>query len=362
MAAGPEGLFEPDDEPPGPEGKSRIGGRVLLADGSPCSDARVGTYALGLSAVTDAEGRFLLEGVPSRRLVDLHVTCSESARLPPFRVTGVRPGTENVELRFEATVTIEGTVVDPYGAPVTDGFVCVVRADGGLPLTEGSNSTFFYLGSDGRFTVTGIAAVPHRIWARSSARIGAERRVDAPAREVRLVLAPPRIVTGRLTGAGSLGDFELVALAPDGPDPGNVRVTGQARSEADGSFRLELRVDGPYEIHATRSNEDRVGRVAGVPSGATSVVVPLETGLSIEGELEMEGGRSLPDDVWISASAHGSGEVQPAEVQAGGRFRVHGLLPGRYRVQAGSLSRPGVKTTAIVPAGATGVRLELPAK
>lgn len=349
----------PDRLPPA--SVSSIAGRVLLADGAPCTDATVGTYGSGLSAVTGADGGFRIEGVPARELVDLYVTCFGRVRGPPQRLDGVKPGTDTLEIRLAPSATIEGVVVEADGTPATEGFVHVSRADG-TSIVEDFGGGTFAIRPGGRFTASGLPPGLHVVSARSWYVEVPGFAVDAPARDVRIVLPRRHLVSGRLIGTGDLGGFHLVAHVPPEPGTAGERTAGRATSDADGSFRIQLRYDGPYEVVVMKSGDDRHARTTDVSQGTATLALPLVAGLAIEGTVAVEGGTALPGDLWITASGAESHRSAPA-VRPGpqGRWRVSGLFPGVYRVEVASYGSVGAQTSQDgIAAGATEVRLILP--
>ena len=69
--------------------------------------------------LTGPDGSFVLEDVGTEA-VDVLAWAPENDRLDPVRTDGVRPGTEDVELRLPALRTVTGRVVDADGRPVVD--------------------------------------------------------------------------------------------------------------------------------------------------------------------------------------------------------------------------------------------------
>jgi hypothetical protein len=112
-----------------------------------------------------AGGWFRLEGRPGT-VVDLLVMSwsPTGGAQRNMTVKAVRAGTEDLVIRFEAGVTIEGIVVDAQGQPATQGWVMAspTAAEAG-----GAGGSHGMIGSDGRFTIEGLRAGLHRLTAQT---------------------------------------------------------------------------------------------------------------------------------------------------------------------------------------------------
>jgi len=182
---------------------------------------------------------------------------------------------------------------------------------------------------------------------------------------VRIVL-PVRVkLSGRVLGSGDRSGFRVTAYAsPPGvpADPRKAQRVGGGRTDAEGAFTMDVTGEGPFELIATKSDDDRWGRVADVRPGAANVTLTLEVGLTIDGSVEAPGGGPLPDGTWVIASSTDGRFAQRAVAAADGAWRVRGLPPGTYRLQCGLARTGGSGQGVEVSAGTSGHRLKLSEK
>lgn len=317
----------------------RIAGRVLRADGEPAADASVAVDTLHVGAVrrtyTDELGAFELAGVPPGP-----VTLRVNAPGHLERTAGleVRDGEAvgPLEIRLEAGVTVVGRVLSPRGEPVP-GVGVVLRSDSpGFPPDASTDDR-------GAFELHGVTP--------GTARVVVEHELgDA---DVDIVVRPggdPLVVElddrGRIEGRVATTDGEPVADAwvslvaaerPPVPAWGNEDspYTRHASTDSEGRFRFRRLRQGRYQVHASAAGlyspgpstlelggpieglelvlapgEEVAGRLLGVPADQLATVRIVVTG---EGGARYQ--RGVPLDPW-------------------GRFRLEGLAPGRWTVQA----------------------------
>ncbi len=150
-----------------------IAGRALFEDGSPVAGARVEAggpmhhrvgdlqgmrLASHRSATTDAEGRFVVQGLPPGEPVD--VRASHAGALAPEPLAGLDasdPASADLRLVFERGRTLAGRVVDAGGRPVEGLLVTAASmiASGSLPSGPSSRGAATS-GEDGRFRIGGL--------------------------------------------------------------------------------------------------------------------------------------------------------------------------------------------------------------
>jgi hypothetical protein len=172
----------------------------------------------------------------------------------------------------------------------------------------------------------------------------------------------------------------LVQATPESPGRGGGSDrTRSATTEADGRFRI----DGLGRETVGISVQPRRSRggdapwpylpfyQAGVAAGTRDLVIRLEEGVRIEGEVFGPDGSPVRDaSVWV-APVQPTGD-RPAPRQSGGggsanaqlsggsnRFSIGPLAPGRYVVTANGQGRLGKSEPVEVTAPTTGVRLVL---
>jgi len=322
-----------------------ISGVVREGEGQrPVSGARV-EIASGLSlpaewqqeatrneVVTDAQGRFRLEGIGrgAARLVARAAGYARAER------ANVRAGA-SVELFLFAGPMISGTVRDEAGRPVKG---AVVRAEGDqvwtAPPPERSDAR-------GEFQVCGTPPGEYSVVAREGSRAPGFATVvvdpDGPANAV-ITLADGGFATGRiLDGAGTpLAGRARVETVEGHGIPAFAADQLSADARADGIFTL-----GPLPLGTLGVSVSAAGHVArrveaGISASGRSVDLGdlvLETGLAIRGRVRDRQGNAVG-----GASVHAErampGEASESDTTAGedGRFTVAGLRPGRYSVSA----------------------------
>lgn len=338
----------------GDGGRPVAGARVGVESDVPSLEVG-GADATRDEAVTDAEGRFRLEGI-GRGAVRL------SARAPGYARaarSGVRAGS-SVELFLFPGATLSGSVRDEAGRPVR-GALVQAQGDAGweAPAPERTDE-------GGRFVVAGVAPGEYTLVAREGGRApGIAVVVVEPLGEASasLVLSDGGFVTGRivdaegrpLAGRARVEEYEGKALPPFASD---MLV---AAAGADGAFALGPLPLGSLSIaisaprHASRRVE------ADVPSRGRAIDlgdVALDPGLAIRGRVRDREGRGV-EAAAVRATAQGPGAAEQGETESGaaGRFEIGGLLPGRYEVTA---SATGYATgRAVAEAGGEGVDVVL---
>ncbi len=338
-----------------------ITGVVREGDGNrPIAGARVAVES-GLStpegwsaeatrneAVTDAEGRFRLEGI-GRAPVRL------SARARGFgraERSGVRAGA-SVELFLFPGATLAGAVRDDGGRPVKG---ATVRAVGdtswNAPPTERTDER-------GEFELAVFPPGEYTVVAREGGRApGIASVVVEPEGEatVSLTVSDGGYATGRIVDAAGrplAGRVRLEVFDDRGlPDFASDGVAAEAK--ADGTFALGPLPLGALGIgvsaprHASRRVEAQVnarGRTVDVGD------ITLDPGLAIRGRVRDREGGAIADAT-VRALRQEPGEAGEAEATSGpdGRFDLGGLRPGRHQVSA---SAPG-HATAFATAEAGG--------
>ncbi|MEW5739094.1 MAG: carboxypeptidase-like regulatory domain-containing protein [Myxococcota bacterium] len=272
-----------------------IEGRVLEADGRPTEGAQLVSGGPG-SVRTDAQGRFLLRGVPPGP-VNVLVVSPDGERTFSAEVTAPARG---VELRFEQLVRISGQVVDESGSPVPE--FRIERKDVSHPqgrfevaLPTGSA----YLFADGFFPRS----------------IKIEREGDLGALTMR------RLPT--LTG-------EVVA---DGrPVPGAqvtvVETLEETTTDAEGRFTLSLGTeltDSDDEVHLIASRGSNSARVAARPG--LPVRITLARGTRVSGRVV--DGTGAPVRTQVELSLQDEVRALSVSTDALGRFEVT-LPPGSW--------------------------------
>ncbi len=127
--------------------------------------------------------------------------------------------------------------------------------------------------------------------------------------------------------------------------PGEVFVDKSIRFDVEVETRAGLReIAGKVSPQATEQLWGRVDlAVDGNP--LTNIVLPLQRGLDVSGAIDFDGTPPQPPELArmrvqltpAAAAEAESGSTPPAAAYAAGRFTVHGVPPGRYRISASGL-------------------------
>jgi protocatechuate 3,4-dioxygenase beta subunit len=305
---------------------------------------------------TDAEGRYVLEGVaaePNRTFL-----CFAGGYVAAERESD---GSGRLDFALERGLAAEGQVVDPDGRPVPDATVILHRVTeaGGLVFRGRDRSERTRTDRDGRFrfedvvpgTVAFVAGAP-------GFAPGETAHLDTAALgDVLVRLAPGMTMEVTVRDADGLG-VEGASVNTGPPAGMRDRLAGRERAaprtDGEGRARIADLTPGDYDVSVVHA---RRGRVHARVSGKAGEVVPVALafgGLEIAGRVVSARGDPAAG-AWVSAFGPNHGEL--AEVDALGRFRVPGLPPGSYRLQARAAG--GASAVTEVPAGAQGVELAL---
>ena len=233
-----------------------------------------------------------------------------------------RPGVD-MQLRLVPTATIEGHVqgvdgVIPQGTQIT----LLPIDQSGMPPIPGTSSNSARAQQDGKFTFRDVPPGQYRVMARANIRA-----VDPAAQAVAAANAQ---AAGR-GGAGGRGGFPGGAGGRGGP--------GQIAQVLWGSADISV------------TGED-----------VNNVNVSLQPGMTLSGRVSFEGQSALPPTdltrVRVNISARGVqpgldlGGLPPAEVDASGTFKIKGVPPGRYSINANA--QAGQVPGAAPPTGGRG--------
>jgi len=287
--------------------------------------------ALRRAVVTDAQGRFRLEGIgPGRLRVTARATGYAAADRP-----NVRPG-EAVELFLFPGAGLMGFVRDEAGRPVKDAEVRL-EPNGYAPPVPPEKTD-----ASGGFAFAGATAGEYTVVAKEGARAPALAVVTidpGASPSVTLTLTAGSYVVGRVVdGAGRALSARVRLDAFDGRRvPVAVSDRVAAATRPDGGFAL-----GPVPPGTLGLRVSAVGHVDGsaeaaVPASGRTVDVgdvTLDDGLAIRGHVR-DAARNPIAGATVGATVQGGEDGPPeAETDAKGAFVVAGLKAGRYDLRA----------------------------
>lgn len=319
---------------------ARLAGLVLEPDGSPAGDASVsiadreeggvGAWMSfgGRAARTDAEGRFVLEGLD---MGDQSVRASHADYPSLTRDVEIGEGSNSITLTFDAGLSVSGRVVDRGGAPVA-GANAYLR-----PAGSGWRAGRAETGPDGSFVIEGMKPGEYEASASASGYSSPEetQRVtlvegQAPA-PLELVLSESAVIRGRVIGLESrdYADVRVSAASSEG------RWGSSSGVDFEGAFLLEGVGPGTWTVQGRMSEGGRVANAeVTLSEGALEASVDLDfgAGLTLKGRILRAG--APVDGARVFASREGAPEGASAMTNSEGRYALSGLSPGEYLVTA----------------------------
>lgn len=318
------------------ERRLRVSGRVEDRDGEPVPRAAVkvvvkkadGTRATGTA--TDAEGGFVMRNLPPGEAW-VHASASGLGSGETRFSLEPERDVDDVVLVLEPSERILGRVVDEVGDPLPGAEVTCQRRMGGSVRFSGSLHGGLPIVTDaaGIFECDGLGAGSYEIAAsaRSYARSTVEAELPGQAGEIVLRLEPARVISGVVADADGTPREAVEVRLRDSID--TTDAAGRFRIESGGSEdRPRVRLEAPGGLELVRRLEE------GAESDDLHVVFPRGWAV-IDGRVLGLGEHALAE-LRIDAVSFGARGVfrLGALPDAGGRFRLSGLFPGRWTVSA----------------------------
>lgn len=328
---------------------AEIRGRVTDADGRPlaAAEVRVGEDSGMPSAFmgmmlrrqrprgrSGANGLFTVGDLKNGEKVNLLVS---RAGLVDATVAGVlAPTVEPVEVVMKPASWVLGKVVDEDGRAVEDAQVRV-DAEGRRGIGQRGRSR-----SDGTFVIEDVA--PGRVSVAAEAPgfqpyslSGLEVPDGADLEGVTLTLALGAVIEGTVFAPDGrpVIDASVRAVEPGTSNPfsmGGLNVT-----DGDGRFWIDGLPLGRRTVIAEHDVYQRVARDVEVEKGVNRIDLVFEGGVDVSGRvIGPDGGPVAGARVTLAGSGRFAflGATQEATSQADGGFRVVGVQPGQYVLQA----------------------------
>jgi hypothetical protein len=284
------------------------------------------------------DGHYRIEGLwPVRHTV----SASAPGHVPAFHARGDRPSAfDRVDLTpgGEALgvdivlrgggVEIRGVVQDLSGGAVEG---AIVSAGG---LFQGTGMAFTTSGPDGEFSLWVAPGTP-QVFARAEGYAPGSDRGAAPGHAFELYLTPEAVLVGKVVRAGDGSPVEGARVTAHRGDAmfggGNTAIT-----DASGQFRISQLSPGAYKPGVEGDDVFGMGAeqvVLGLGETSAPIVIEAHAATTVEGAVVVSpgGGSCRRGEVTLRPAA---GEREPrGEIEADGRVRVRGVLPGTYAVK-----------------------------
>jgi hypothetical protein len=323
---------------------SELSGRVLDDEGRPLQGARVlllpsaalpWEAALAMSgssqsrarpreAATDDAGGFSFPDLTAGSRVRLRAekdgyVAAESRSLDV-------PADEPVEMVLAAPVTVSGWVVDGDGQGVRHALVTVEQATAAVSGWSSPNGDFEIHGVEpGRLAVT-ASAPGYRDGRIADLEVEAGAGLDG----VEIVLQAGATLTGRVVHAdGTAAAGATVEAIGQGDEP--VAFT---RADDAGRFELAGLRRGPHRLLAAAGDGRRARRDVEVGSAASQVVLTLEAGFPVRGQVLRADGSPLPAAEVVLTQRSATGGSVETRTDPLGRFAWSSIPDGVYALQA----------------------------
>ncbi len=300
-----------------------LSGRIATTAGQPVSGARIS--AQDAADVSDDEGAYTVQGVPlGRTEVQVFHPSYKLFR----RVIEIQPGTNPLDVTFEAGLEVSGRVRDGRGAPVAGAQVVLLRQarrDWGAYRERTDD--------DGSFRFAAVARGHYRLTAGGESYAATEWKQpvvveDEPLEGLEVVLERGGTVTGRILGLDA-EQLARVAVAAEGDDGESF----PAMVDADGRYEIRHLPPGDYLVRAAlESGQRQVQARVALPPGDAEAVRDLQfvSRLTLSGQVLYQ--EEPLSEARISIRGSRLAMERSVETDYQGGFRFEDLEPDTYRL------------------------------
>jgi protocatechuate 3,4-dioxygenase beta subunit len=347
-----------------------VSGSVTDPSGKPIAGARVtaqptaGGRVRASRTFTEADGRWRFDVLVPGVYAFTATADGFGPGLAESRPVAAGTGLADVRIVLTRDAVLAGKVVDEQGAPVRGAEVRFVVEGGGASF-DGMDER--RTDAQGRFEITGLARRAAMVTAALEERASRLEKVDLVAtperRDLVLVLRDASIEGVVVDSAGKPVAGAVIDSMPDHEgvadqawqDLLSLESTEEARSDAQGRFRLAPLVDGRHRLAAKWPDEHDIylrdhDVVAAV--GAKDVRLVLDPNGDVHGRVVTSAGKPV-GRAWV-AIADGEGTLAFATPEAfdGGFFRLSQIPAGTYVVSiSGNDFTRRLVADVVVPAG-----------
>lgn len=288
-------------------------------------------------ALTGRDGRFALDDLPRGVTYDLLV---EADGYLGAEMRGVRPsGRGSVLIRLEPAGVLRGRVVDEASEAVS-GAVVALNRPGGRPDNPGERPVGEPLrrsvqtDADGRFE---LETVPQ---GRVTLSVRAQGLV--PLQDFEVTLPQPRSAPELTLVLRRGARLEGQVKTTGGEPVPAVRIAldnSSGLSDAEGRYAIEGLEPGRHEVEIVHPHYRRMSRPLKIEEGTNRFDVELDAGVEVAGHVvDPEGKPVAAAHVELATILSRSEGRQHREYRArtgeDGRFLLHPVAAGRYRLQA----------------------------
>jgi len=324
----------------GPEPESKVVGSVTVTE----IDGKRTPISLFdvLRADTDADGRFRLDALgPGDHVLEVTASGYTSRRVEVSVRAGARADAGDIAL--EVGLAIRGKVKEKGGAPIADARIEAIPSARPMPL-RATSPRDARSEADGSFAVAGLDPGPYRLRVLAPGFAEVERRAEAGAERVEVLLSPGATITGVVVDEKDrpVEAFRVGARTAPREGRGIHRSSGtEATAHPDGRFSLEDLDEGTYvvEVSAPEHAGATASDVKVTPGTSTDVGrIRLPVGGTVKGLVVDTSGASI-SGARVMVTRHdqgfhsGFGDLE-AESDMGGTFEILGVPLGTVDVTA----------------------------